>query len=142
MSPRARGAHNAGMWRILLLVILAAGLGSLAATLICAVIPGVLGPGAIFESLPFMFNFSLLTMLFTVPGATLLMGLQARLQEREPPGWFVPPVLMVTGGVAGALIFLVLNFEPIWVGALYGASTAVALLLVERLPGFSPSAAR
>ena len=130
------------MRRLFLLVFLAAGLGSLMATIACSLIPDTFGPGVAFGSLQFMLRLSAIAMVFTVPGATLLVGLQGRLLERNLPGWVIGPSLLVFGGVAGGLVFLVGNIEPMWIGALYGASTAVVLLLVERLPGLSPAAIR
>lgn len=130
------------MWRLVLIVFLAAGIGSVVATVTCSFLPDVFGPGPTFESLRFVLNISVATMVFTVPGATMLVGLQARLKERDLPGWVVSPAIVVAGGVAGGLVFLALNMMPIWVGALYGTLTAVALLLVERLPGLSPAATR
>ena len=129
------------MWRALLTIVLAAALGSLAATIIFC-LPGE-GTGS---SDPVRFVLSLAggSMLFTIPGAGMLYALRASLREREFPDLAASALIVIAGSVAGGLVLGVLPGRLIWlaIGALYGGVTAVALLLVQAVAGLSRGATR
>lgn len=121
------------MLRVLMIVFTAAALGSLVATLaLSAILGGTGSPNPV----RFVFALSAATMMFTVPGALMLAGLQFFLRERGVGSGSIAVIVAIWGAVAGGII-LGLNFvvDDAAVGALYGLTTAVTFLATERLLG-------
>ena len=122
-------------------VILAAAFGSIAGTLGWSLLSGGTGspePGRLVAGL------SAFTMMFTVPGATLLFMLQGYWRELRLPCVAIAAMAISIGGAAGALLLGPFAHALEWagIGALYGALTGLGLLLVQLLPRFSPAATR
>ena len=122
-------------------VILAAALGSLLGTLGLGMMDG--GSGRPDEA-RFIFVFSSFTMIFTIPGATLLLVMQNSWRELKLPRLAIGAMMTAVGAGAGGLFLGALSNAPLWaaIGAMYGALTALGLALVQLLPPFSPEAAR
>jgi len=131
------------MWRPILQIVLAAALGSLAATILFGLFVG--GTGGL-DPISLVFWFATGTMFLTLPGATMLYGLRASFLERGLPQIVIGILLTLIGtSVGGAALLFISAWDPLQtmaVGGLYGGLTAVALLLMQTLPGLSPSAAR
>lgn len=117
------------MWRYLLIVLLSAAMGSLGATALFAAVMG--GTGAA-DPVRFVFAFALFTMMFTIPGAMMLVGLRAIVAERGLGRLPSGALVALFGALSGAAILAVILNNPA-LGALYGFSTAVSLMLVQRL---------
>ena len=129
------------MWRFALIVLGTAAAGSLAGTLVLGLLAGGTGSP---DQVGSVLSFSRFTMVFTVPGAIMLVGLQAMLLERGFSRPITSVLIILAGGVAGGLVlgFLSLALASVSVGALYGTLTAIAFILLQMLPGLSPEAAR
>ena len=115
------------MWRFLLVVILSAGVGSFAGTLLCFGISD--GPSLVF-------SLSIFTMLFSVPGAMMLVGLRASLGEYSFTPILLNAVTAAAGAFIGGLVLAALFVQPLLgfkFGSLYGLATAGALILFETL---------
>ena len=122
-------------------IILAAALGSLLGTLGLGWMGG--GSGQPDEA-RLIFLLSIFTMIFTVPGATLLLVLQDFWRELGLPYLAIGALMTAVGGGAGGLFLgaLANGLALAATGALYGALTALGLVLVQLLPAFSPEATR
>jgi hypothetical protein len=118
------------MWRSLLTLALAAGAGSLAATMILTAFLG--GNGAASE-LRFMIGFSAFTMVFSLPGAMMLVGLQAALAERGLSKLHTNVLVAFFAAVSGSVILSFISPHNAAVGGLYWISTALALISFQRL---------
>lgn len=114
------------MVRFLLSVMFSAGFGSVIATL----------PTVGVEEPRFTIGFSIITMFFSVPGAIMLAGLRARLEERRLPQVSMDIMTAVAGAVVGSLVLGVSAAQHVWgakTGALYGLTTALGLILFDWL---------
>jgi hypothetical protein len=132
------------MWRLTFIVLATAALGSIAGTLFLCLMgdgPGSLGVGGF---IGFIFRLSLSTMIATVPETLLLVGLQAILLEQAQSKRVAGFLIVVIGGLVGGLVlgFLSESLSGILIGLLYGSLTAIALLLLQTLPGLSPATIR
>ena len=114
------------MVRFLLSVMFSAGFGSIIATL----------PTVGIEEPRFTIGFSIITMFFSVPGAIMLVGLRATLEERLPPRLSMDIVTAVAGAVVGSLVLGIPAAQHDWgakTGAFYGLTTGFGLILFDRL---------
>jgi hypothetical protein len=118
------------MWRSLLIVLIAAALGSLVATAGLILLSG--GTGA-FEPTRFTLALTGAAMIFTVPGVIMLVGIQAILSERGLGRGHRDAVVALIAAVTGAVILAFISPPGDWVGAVYGVATAVALVCLQRL---------
>lgn len=124
------------MLRHLSAVILSSLMGSILGTLVLIVLGG--GTGAQ-SPIRFVAVFSLLTMLFTFPGAMLLMYLTLKLADRGLTQTHASLLLLVCGTVVGAGVLafsgMQASFEPGWAvaGALYGFLTAASFIAALRV---------
>jgi hypothetical protein len=118
------------MWRSLLIVLIAAALGSLVATAGFILLAG--GTDA-FEPTRFTLALTGGTMIFTVPGAIMLVGLRTILSERGLGSGHRDALVALIGAVSGAAILAFISPPMAWVGAVYGLATAVALVCLQRL---------
>lgn len=117
------------MSRSIAITTLAGVVGSILATLAFVVVEG--GAGA--EPNQFIVGWSLGTMLFTIPGAFLLLVFQNLVVIQRPATAAVAVLLL--GATAGALILAVpaQTFTAVVLGAFYGFTTAGALLILQQL---------
>lgn len=128
------------MWRLIITVLLSAALGSLAATTVWSFIDGTGVP----ERPQFIVGFSAGTLVFTVPGALMLLGLQTILLGqglRNPRAAFL---IALAGALLGGAILSLLSpsLATGVIGAFYGFATAVAFLCIQRLthsPALTPN---
>ena len=118
------------MWRYLMIVLGSATLGSLVATVGFSLIMGGTGSP---DPARFFFGFTLFTMIFTAPGSMMLVGIHAILAGRGRGRLQRGALVALFGAVSGALILGLLSPHAAGLGAFYGVSTAVALIVVQRL---------
>jgi hypothetical protein len=118
------------MWRSLLTLLLAAALASMVAT---AGFILLAGGTHIFEPTRFTLAITAGTMIFTVPGAIMLAGLQAILGKRGLGRGHRDALVALFAAVAGAAILMLISPKMVGVGAVYGLTTAVALIGLQRL---------
>lgn len=118
------------MARYIVLVVLSALIGSGLATMMWVAWEG--GTGAP-NPVGFVMGMTLTTMLFTVPGAVMLMGLQAGLTERGIGVLWRNGLLLLFAALAGAAILSVWSFRLAALGSVYALSTAFVLLTLQRL---------
>ena len=117
------------MLRLLITVFVAASVGSLAATVVGCLLYG--GTGAL-SPFRLISGIILISMVFTIPGVLMLIGLQARLADQRV---LVRDALLVMIGMltgAAALSFIG-GSETAVAGSWYGAASSLALLIVQRL---------
>lgn len=115
--------------RFLFTVPFAGVVGSLIAAILMALVSGTNS-----DTWGLTINFSLIAMVFTIPGAALLVGLRALLARRGARRITIDGVTAATGIVVGGLFLGLLSeasSETILFGAYYGLTTAVLLILVE-----------
>jgi hypothetical protein len=118
------------MWRLLLTLLAAGAVGSLIGTAGFILMVGwadAASFGGVVQA------FAAGTMIFTVPGAMMLMGAHAFLRERGLTTMHRGALVVSLGAVAGALVFALISRSMAGLGALYGLATAFALLGVQRL---------
>jgi hypothetical protein len=116
--------------RYITLVALSALIGSALGTI---VLIGWAGGTGASDSIRVTIGFALITMFFTCPGAVMLLGLQALLDER---GFGLPGrdiFLLIFGAMAGAAIISLMAIHMAPLGSVYALSTAIALLSLQRL---------
>jgi len=118
------------MWRYLTIVLGSAALGSLCATVGFSLIMGGTGSP---DPVRFVFGFTLFTMIFTTPGSIMLVGLHAILAERRFGRLQRDALVALFRTLSGALILGLIALQKAGLGAFYGLSTAVALMVVQRL---------
>lgn len=118
------------MWRSLLIVLLAAALGALAATFGLSLVAG--GTGATDPS-RFIFGFAAGTMIFTIPGTIMLTGLDAILTEHGLRNAHRAALAALTGALSGAGVLAFIAPPMAGVGAFYGLATATAFVCLQRL---------
>lgn len=118
------------MWRSLFIVSGAAALGSLVGTVGLALLSGDTG---VVEQVRFVFGFATVTMMFTLPGTIMLIGLQAILTERELGTHYRNMITILFGVLAGAIVLTFISIYLADVGAFYGLCTGIALLCLQRL---------
>ena len=99
-----------------------------------SVIFGTSGQGLLFD-LRFGMAMAIFSLLFTIPGALMLVGLNARLVDA---GWSQAAAslfVFIVGSVAGAIIlaFGVASIANAAMGAAFGATTALALIVLTAL---------
>ena len=137
-GPRP-AVHSDAMARSVSTILLAAAFGSVVGTLGWSLLGGGTGSP---DPARFVAGFSALAMMFTVPGAALIFALKPMLEENRVPRLVAGAMLILTGGTLGGLILGAPtgSMQWGWIGALYGALTALGLLLVQLLPGFRPKA--
>ena len=124
--------HNRLMWRHILTVVVAAALGSLTAALIWTIWEG----GGAWPENRHLLLFWLTPMFFTLPGALMLLGLRAMLLDHGVAGRTSNLLVLAAGGGAGFLVLtLISGADTEWgaTGALFGAITALMLLLIQGL---------
>lgn len=117
------------MWRSLFIMLAAAALGAFAATVGLSVAMG--GTGSAQPAMSVL-ALSAGLMLFTVPGALLLIAVQALLTDGGISRRWHALLVPLVGAAAGAAIQCVIFPPMAAVAAVYGLSTAVALLLLQR----------
>ena len=110
-------------------VLVSALLGSLLGTLLLVVSEGGTGTP---NPAGFIFGFTADTMMFTFPGAVLLMATTFLLAERRASQLQAAVLLVLSGALAGAamlaLIFFSIQFA-LW-GAMFGLTTATAFTCI------------
>jgi len=114
------------MMRFLLAVIFSAGLGSIIATLL---VVGV-------EEPRFFLGFAVITMLYSGPGAVMLVGLRATLEARRSSRAMMDGATAITGAVVGGLMLGIPAAQHDWgakTGSFYGLTTALVLILFDGL---------
>lgn len=121
--------------RYIALVVLSAFTGSGIATLMWVAWEG--GTGAT-NPAGFVMGMTLITMLFTVPGAVLLAGLQATLNERGVGVLWRGGLLLFIAALTGAAIISVLSSSLAAIGSAYALTTALTLLALQRLMKWAP----
>ena len=117
------------MWRFLLLALSAAALGSLISTVGVSLLSG--GSGAP-EPGQFVFGFAAAAMIFTFPGAIMLIGFQEVLVGRGHAGYPKDVFVVLFGAFAGAMILAFVSVYLAEIGAFYGCITGVALVCLQR----------
>jgi len=129
-------------------VILAAVFGSVSGGVTWYLICGAPGDRAFFSALGFG------SVIFTLPGALMLVLLQYHLLQRKLPKLPVGGALLITGGIVGGLILGLFGLlgqdiytEEVqhyaWLaGAVFGAMTAIPLLVLKPCLEVSPSTTR
>lgn len=123
-------AYSWHVARYIALVVLSAFIGSGLATMMWVAWKG--GTGAP-NPAGFVMGMTLTTMFFTVPGAVMLMGLQAGLIERGIGVLWRSGLLLLFAALAGAAVLSVLSFRLAALGSAYALSTAFVLLALQRL---------
>jgi hypothetical protein len=118
------------MWRYLMIVLGSAALGSLGGTVGFVLIMGGTGSP---DPVGFVSGFTLFTMIFTTPGSIMLIGLRDILAERGLGRLQRDALVALFGALSGALILGLISPHNGGLGAFYGLSTAVALMVVQRL---------
>ena len=117
-------------------VILSAVIGSTIGTLLWVAWEGGTGGP---DPLGFVTGFALLTTMFTLPGAMLLMYLTFELADRGVKFPVLCPLLLALGTLAGAAILMFITPSLVALGAVFGFAEAVAFVATMIGLGSFPS---
>ena len=115
-------------------VLLSALIGSLLGTLLLVAWEG--GTGSV-NPVGFFVGFAATTMLFTVPGAILLMAVTLVLADRRLSQPQATVLLVLAGTLAGAAMLAFLSMQPVLWGAIFGCLTAATFVsILSALGGY------
>ena len=115
-------------------VLLSALIGSLLGTLLLIAWEG--GTGSI-NPAGFFLGFAATTMMFTVPGAILLMAMTFIFADRRLSQPQAAVLLVFAGTLAGAAILALLSMQPVLWGAIFGCLTAATFVsILSALRGY------
>lgn len=97
------------------------------------ILTAFLGGSGAANELRFMLGFSAFTMVFSFPGAMMLVGLQATLAKRGLSKFHADLLVALFAAGSGAVILSFISPHNAPVGSLYGVSTALALVSFQKL---------
>jgi hypothetical protein len=120
------------MWRHFLVILFAAAVGCLTATLIWATLIGAISP----DEIKGLLGFSLMSMFFALPGAAMLLGLSAVLVNRGWPELSSNLLVLLVGALAGTVsLSLITGYNMQWsaTGGLFAFATGTTVLIIKRL---------
>jgi hypothetical protein len=115
------------MVRHVLTVFFSAFIGSLLGTLLLVAWEG--GTGSI-NPVSFFVGFAVTTMMFTVPGAILLMAMTFVLADRRLSEPQAAILLVIAGTLAGAAMLALFSMQPVIWGAIFGCLTAATFVSI------------
>ena len=115
-------------------VLLSALIGSLLGTLVLVLWEG--GTGSV-NPVRFFVGFAATMMMFTVPGAVLLMAVTFVLADRRLSQPQAAVLLVLAGTLAGAAMLALLSMQPVVWGAIFGCQTAATFVsILSALRGY------
>lgn len=94
------------MWRHIVIIFFAAAVGSVAAT---TLLDSLAGPAGDPNPPKVVMGFSAASMIFSVPGAMMLVGIKAIITNRRWPAFIVGIIVLAIGAIVGAAILALIS---------------------------------